>query len=41
MTTVPDDAQQRIEAYLTKLRGRLRGFNDAEVREIEIGRAHV
>jgi hypothetical protein len=34
MTTVPNDAQQRIEAYLTKLRGRLRGFNDAEVREI-------
>jgi hypothetical protein len=34
MTTTPDDARQRIEAYLAKLRGRLRGFNDAEVREV-------
>jgi len=34
MTTVTENAQQRIEAYLAKLRGRLRGFNDAEVREI-------
>ncbi len=28
------DAQQKIEAYLGRLRGRLRGANDAEVREI-------
>jgi len=34
MTTIADDAQPRIEAYLAKLRGRLRGFNDAEVREV-------
>jgi hypothetical protein len=34
MTTMADDAQQRIDAYLAKLRGRLRGFNDAEVREV-------
>jgi hypothetical protein len=34
MATIADDAQQRIEAYLSKLRGRLRGFNDAEVREV-------
>jgi hypothetical protein len=34
MVTTADDAQQRIEAYLSKLRGRLRGFNDAEVREV-------
>jgi hypothetical protein len=34
MATITDDAQQRIEAYLAKLRGRLRGFGDAEVREV-------
>ncbi len=34
MTTTADHAQQRIETYLAKLRGRLRGFNDAEVREV-------
>jgi|SRR5580692_6537006 uncharacterized membrane protein len=34
MNTMADDAQQRIEAYLAKLRSRLRGFNDAEVREV-------
>lgn len=32
--TVADDAQQRIEAYLNKLRGKLRGMNEAEIREI-------
>ena len=29
-----DDTQQKIDAYLGRLRGRLRGANDAEVREI-------
>src|SRR5271169_4784376 len=32
--TMAGDAQQRIEAYLGRLRGRLRGANDEEVREI-------
>jgi len=37
-----DEVQQRIEAYLGKLRGHLRGVNDAEVREIvEELRGHV
>ena len=36
------DAQQRIEAYLGKLRGRLRGVRDDEVREIiEELRSHI
>ena len=34
MTSIADDARQRIDTYLAKLRGRLRGFNDAEVREV-------
>ena len=42
MTTTADNSQQRIEAYLAKLRGRLRGFNDAEVREVvEELRSHI
>ncbi|MFY9843555.1 MAG: hypothetical protein WA718_17790 [Terriglobales bacterium] len=32
--TITGDAQQRIDFYLGKLRGRLRGANDEEVREI-------
>jgi len=40
--TIPGDAQQRIEAYLGRLRGRLRGVNDVEVREIvEELRSHI
>jgi uncharacterized membrane protein len=40
--TVAGDAQQRIEAYLGRLRGRLRGANEAEVREIvEELRSHI
>jgi hypothetical protein len=31
---VADDAQQKIEGYLRRLRGLLRGFNDAEVSEV-------
>lgn len=40
--TTGDDAQQRIEAYLGRLRGRLRGINSEDVREI-VGelRSHV
>jgi len=34
MMTMAGDAQQKIEAYLGRLRGRLRGANEAEVREI-------
>lgn len=37
-----DEAQQRIEAYLERLRARLRGMNEAEVREIvEELRSHL
>jgi len=32
--TTSGDAQQRIDAYLGRLRGRLRGANDEEIREI-------
>lgn len=40
--TIPDDASKRIETYLDKLRGRLRGVNDAEVCEIvEELRSHI
>jgi uncharacterized membrane protein len=36
------DAQQKIEIYLGKLRGRLRGMNEGDVREIvEELRAHI
>jgi hypothetical protein len=31
---IASDAQQRIEAYLSRLRGRLYGISDEEVREI-------
>jgi hypothetical protein len=34
MTTVDGDAQQKIETYLARLRGRLRGVNEQDVREI-------
>lgn len=42
MTIPTDDQQQKIEDYLAKLRGRLRGMNEHEVHEIvrEL-RAHV
>jgi Protein of unknown function (DUF1700) len=40
--TKPGDAQQRIEAYLGRLRQRLRGVKDEEVREIvEELRSHI
>ncbi len=40
--TMPGDAQQRIEAYLGRLRQRLRGVKDEEVREIvEELRSHI
>src|SRR5580700_6384315 len=40
--TMSADAQQRIEAYLGKLRRRLRGMNDAAVRDIvEELRSHI
>jgi uncharacterized membrane protein len=40
--TMTGDSQQRIEAYLSRLRGRLRGINDEEVREIlEEMRSHI
>ena len=40
--TMPGDSQQRIEAYLGRLRGRLRGMRDDEVREIvEELRSHI
>lgn len=40
--TVTGESQQKIEAYLGKLRGRLRGVNDTEVREIvEELRSHI
>jgi hypothetical protein len=32
--TIPKDANQKIEAYLAKLRAQLRGFNDQQVAEI-------
>jgi len=42
MVSEPQDAQQRIDAYLNKLRGRLRGINAEDVREIvEEVRAHI
>jgi hypothetical protein len=40
--TMADDAQERIAAYLGRLRGRLRGINSEDVREIvEELRSHV
>lgn len=40
--TMPDDAQQRIDAYLGRLRQRLRGVKDEEVGEIvEELRSHI
>ncbi len=40
--TIAGDAQQRIETYLGRLRARLRGINDEEVREIvEELRSHI
>jgi hypothetical protein len=40
--TITSDSQQRIEAYLGRLRARLRGIKDEEVREIvEELRSHV
>jgi membrane protein YqaA with SNARE-associated domain len=40
--TMPDDAQQRVEAYLGRLRQRLRGVKDEEVGEIvEELRSHI
>jgi uncharacterized membrane protein len=40
--TIAGDAQQRIDAYLVRLRGRLRGVKDDEIREIvEELRSHV
>src|SRR5271169_3499875 len=40
--TMPGDSQQRIEAYLGRLRGQLRGMRDDEVREIvEELRSHI
>ena len=39
---IASDAQTKIDAYLLKLRGRLQGANDAEVREIvEELRSHI
>jgi hypothetical protein len=40
--TITGDVKQKIEAYLSTLRGRLRGASDAEVREIaEELRSHI
>jgi hypothetical protein len=40
--TMPGDAQQRIEAYLGRLRQRLRGVKDEDIREIvEELRSHI
>jgi uncharacterized membrane protein len=40
--TLPGDSQQRINAYLGRLRGRLRGMSDDEAREIvEELRSHI
>lgn len=40
--TMPSDAQQRIETYLGRLRQRLRGVKDEEIREIvEELRCHI
>src|SRR6202140_1800707 len=40
--TIPGDAQQKMEAYLDRLRARLRGMNDEDVREIiEELRSHI
>jgi hypothetical protein len=42
MASAPDSPQQRVEAYLVKLRARLRGMNDDDVREIvQELRAHI
>src|ERR1700748_1908636 len=42
MTRATDDPQQLIEAYLGKLRTRLRGMDDDDVREIvQELRAHI
>ena len=42
MISATDDPQQLIEAYLVKLRTRLRGMNDEDVREIvQELRAHI
>jgi hypothetical protein len=34
MVTIAGEVQQQVEAYLSKSRGRLHGFNDAEIREV-------
>ena len=40
--TIPDHAQQKIEAYLARVRAQLRGFNDQQVAEIVAElRSHV
>jgi hypothetical protein len=40
--TITGESQQKIDAYLGNLRGRLQGINDAEVREIvEELRSHI
>jgi Protein of unknown function (DUF1700) len=42
MTKLDGDAQQKIETYLARLRGRLRGVNEQDVREIvEELRSHI
>ena len=42
MTSTTDSPHQRVEAYLLKLRGRLRGMNDGDVGEIvQELRAHI
>lgn len=42
MTTEGDNAGQRIDVYLSRLRGRLRGMNSEDVREIVIElRSHI
>jgi hypothetical protein len=42
MASATDSPQQRVEAYLVKLRARLRGMNDDDVREIvQELRAHI
>ncbi len=39
---MPEDSQQRIDVYLGRVRGRLRGVNESEVREIvDELRSHV
>ena len=42
MVTAAADAQQRIDAYLAKVRSRLRGINEPDIREIvEELRSHI